>query len=58
MKNFELTSDMLTMSDVFYPTGYAFIMFPGAAAAEQVAHDIESQPVHAESVMLLSAATV
>ena len=58
MKNFELTSNMLTMSDVFYPTGYAFIMFPSAAAAEQVAHDIESQPVHAESVMLLSASTV
>lgn len=58
MKNFELTSDMLTMSDVFYPTGYAFIMFPDAAAAEQVAHDIENQPGHTGPVMLLDAATV
>jgi hypothetical protein len=58
MKNFELTPDMLTMSGVFYPTGYAFIMFPDASAAEQVARDIESRPGTTDAVMLLSPATV
>lgn len=58
MKNFELTSDMLTMNDVFYPKGYAFIMFPDAAAAEQAARHIEGHPGPTEPVMLLSAATV
>ena len=58
MKNFAITSDMLTMSDVFYPTGYAFIMFPDTAAAEQAAHDIESRPGTTEAVMFLSPATV
>jgi hypothetical protein len=28
MKHFELTKKMLSMGGVFYPTGYAFIMFP------------------------------
>lgn len=58
MKNFELTSSMLTMSDVFYPTGYAFIMFPSTEAAEQAAHEIESHSGLTEPVMLVSAATV
>lgn len=58
MKNFELTSDMLTMSGVFYPKGYAFIMFPDAGAAEQVARDVESKPGTTGQVMLLSAAMV
>ena len=58
MKNFELTSDMLTMSGVFYPKGYAFIMFPDAGAAEQVARDIESKPGTTDPVMFLSSATV
>ena len=58
MKNFELTSDMLTMGGVFYPTGYAFVMFPDAGAAEQVARDIESNPGTTGPVMLLSPATV
>ena len=58
MKNFELTSDMLNMGGVFYPNGYAFIMFPDAAAAEKVAFDIESQPGTTGPVMLLSPATV
>lgn len=58
MKNFELTSDMLTISGVFYPKGYAFIMFPDTGAAERVARDIESQPGTTGAVMLLSPAMV
>lgn len=42
MKTFQLTPDMLTMSGVFYPKGYAFIMFPNADDAVQVAHELDS----------------
>lgn len=28
MKTFALNPKMLTLTGVFYPTGYAFIMFP------------------------------
>lgn len=41
MKHFELTKKMLSMGGVFYPTGYAFIMFPDAEDARQVAHELE-----------------
>ena len=58
MQKFELTPDMLTMSGVFYPTGYAFIMFPNADAAEKVARAIEKDPGTTGPVMRLSAATV
>ena len=46
------------MSGVFYPTGYAFIMFPTAEAAEQAAQTIEAHCSLSEPVMHLSAATV
>lgn len=42
MKTFQLTPEMLTMSGVFYPKGYAFIMFPNADDAAQVAHAVDS----------------
>ena len=51
MKSFELTKKMLTMSGVFYPTGYAFIMFPDADTAAQTAKNIDPM---SDSVMLLS----
>ena len=58
MKNFELTPDMLTMTGVFYPKGYAFIMFAGAGDAEQAAREITSQQKDNNQVMFLSASTV
>ena len=58
MKNFELTSQMQTMSGVFYPKGYAVIMFEKTEDAEKVAHEWESQAGNSASndsgVMLLS----
>jgi hypothetical protein len=51
MKHFELTKKMLSMGGVFYPTGYAFIMFPDAEDAKQVAHELE---VGSDGVMLLT----
>ena len=51
MKPFELTKKMLTISGVFYPTGYAFIMFPDAESARQAAENID--PL-SETVMALT----
>lgn len=58
MKNFELTLNMLTMAGVFYPKGYAFIMFPSASDAAHAAQEITSQPGDGNHVMFLSASTV
>ena len=55
MKSFELTKKMLTLSGVFYPTGYAFIMFPDAESAHQAAQNIDSL---SDTVMLLTPDTV
>ena len=38
MKPLEITSSMRTLGGVFYPKGYAFVMFPSAQHAEQVAN--------------------
>jgi hypothetical protein len=51
MKPFELTKKMLTMSGVFYPTGYAFIMFPDADSARGAAEKID---LLSDAVMLLT----
>ena len=58
MKNFQLTSDMLTMGGTFYPKGYAFIMFPDAAHAKQVALEADQHVDAGGDVMLLSPSTI
>ncbi|MES2946148.1 MAG: RNA-binding protein [Pseudomonadota bacterium] len=58
MKEFELTPAMLTMGGVFYPKGYAFIMFADAQSALQVATEIEGLNAEFGDIMLLSPATV
>lgn len=55
MKDFELTPKMLSLGGVFYPTGYAFIMFPDAASAMQVARELEADH---EGIMLLTPADI
>ena len=57
MKKFEMTPAMVTLSGTFYPTGYAFIMFPNAMMAERAALEIGKTAL-ADSVMFLNAATV
>ena len=62
MQEFKITPDMLTFSGVFYPKGYAFIMFPTAQDAELVAGEIRAQlpndKDHATAVMHLTPASV
>jgi hypothetical protein len=55
MKDFELTSKMLSMGGVFYPTGYAFIMFPDIEDARQVARELETA---SNGIMLLTPETI
>jgi hypothetical protein len=58
MKKFELTPDMLTMGGVFYPKGYAFIMFPNATLAERAGSEISAMGPFGDTVMFLNTATV
>lgn len=56
MKDFELTSDMVSLGGAFYPKGYVFIMFPEAKHAEQVAGEVDQHLGGA--AMLLDPATI
>lgn len=54
MKTFEITSHMFTMSDVFYPNGYVFVMFPNAQDAQQVLGELDGSLTGSGEMMLLS----
>lgn len=58
MKTFALNPKMLTLAGVFYPTGYAFIMFPEDAQAEQAARELEESGFDGEAIMLLEPDTI
>ena len=54
MQAFQMTSKMSTMQGVFYPTGYAFLMFPGVEEAEQAAGELEKAGFSGQDIMLLT----
>lgn len=58
MKTFELTPKMVTMGGVFYPTGYAVILFPDQDQAQQAAQALETSGFASDTVMLLPPATI
>jgi hypothetical protein len=58
MKTFALLPKMLTLSGVFYPTGYAFIMFPEGAQAEAAARELAEGGFDEEAIMLLEPDTI
>ena len=55
MKEFELTKKMTTIGGVFYPKGYAFIMFPAETDARQAADELGAA---ASEAMLLAPQTI
>ena len=55
MKAFVLNPKMLTLQGVFYPTGYAFVLFPEARDAEQAGRELEAAGFSGQDIMLLSA---
>ncbi len=58
MKTFELTPKMVTMGGVFYPTGYAVLLFPAADQARQAGEALEAAGFAGEAVMLLPPETI
>ena len=54
MKTFALISKMLTIRGVFYPTGYAFVMFPERQQAEQAVQELEAAGFDSQAIMLLT----
>jgi hypothetical protein len=54
MKPFALEPNMLTLSGVFYPTGYMFIMFPTEKDARDAEHMLEEDGYTGESISLLT----
>jgi hypothetical protein len=55
---FLMTSKMTTIQGVFYPKGYAFVMFPNAEIAEEAAQKIEQAGFSDQHVMLLTPAVI
>lgn len=58
MKTFELTPKMVTMGGVFYPTGYAVLLFPEADQARQAGEALEAAGFGGDAVMLLPPETI
>ena len=54
MQPFLMTSKMTSMQGVFYPTGYAFIMFPDAENAQEAGKKIEQAGFSEQDVMFLT----
>ena len=58
MKQFVMDPKMLTLSGIFYPTGYAVIMFPDANQAEQAASQLVNGGYDSEAITLLPPDTI
>ena len=58
MQAFQLTSKMTTMAGVFYPTGYAIVMFPDAESANKAGSELEAAGFASEDVMELSPSVI
>ena len=54
MKHFELEPSMLTMSGVFYPTGYMVIMLPNEQDARAAGRKLQDSGITDEKMAMLS----
>ncbi len=54
MQSFLMDSKMSTIQGVFYPRGYAFVMFPDAENTEQAARELEAAGFSDKDIMLLT----
>ncbi|MDQ3059707.1 MAG: RNA-binding protein [Pseudomonadota bacterium] len=54
MKPFVLTPKMLTLQGVFYPTGYAVLLFPDEATAAQAGRELQAAGFREEDMMALT----
>lgn len=58
MKPFAMTSSMLTIRGVFYPTGYLFIMLPSIDDAEKLDQDLRASGYNGDEPMLVTPETI
>lgn len=58
MQPFLMNSKMTTLQGVFYPTGYAVVMFPDAETARDAATKIEQAGFTGQDVMLLTPSVI
>lgn len=58
MQPFLMTSKMTTIQGVFYPTGYAVVMFPDAEKAQEAAQKIEQVGFSDQDVMFLTPSVI
>jgi len=55
---FQMTSKMTTMQGVFYPTGYAIVMFPDAENATKAATELEAAGFASQDIMELTPSVI
>ena len=58
MQAFQITSKMTTIQGVFYPTGYAIVMFADAENAARAASEIEAAGFASQDIMELTPAVI
>ena len=58
MQAFQMTSTMTTMGGVFYPTGYALVMFPDAENAHKAGTELEAVGFASEDIMELTPSVI
>jgi len=59
MKHFTLESDMTAaIGGAFYPTGHSMVMFPDAADASRIGHQLIDSGVSGDDIYLIPPATV
>lgn len=58
MKPFAFDPKMLTLQGVFYPTGYAVLLFPDANTAEQAGQKLQAAGFGEDDLMLLTPQTL
>lgn len=54
MQAFQLTSKMISMGGVFYPTGYAVVLFPDAEHVSKAGKELEAAGFASEDIMELT----
>ena len=58
MQAFQMTSKMTSMGGIFYPTGYAVIMFPDADNASKAGVELEAAGFAGDEIMQLTPSVI
>ena len=58
MQAFQMTSKMISMGGVFYPTGYAIVMFPDAENANKAGAELEAAGFSSQDIMEMTPSVI